>query len=1368
MTAGVKRSSSVTMTASDERPVGATDIPEKIETGNPINDDEVSGKETEQKTEEGRKGGPKDYFRIFTYASPADRVLYAIGFSGAIAVGAALPLMTLIFGKSTAEFNQQATGQDSATFTRNINKLVLYFVYLFAARFIIGYLCTLCVCIAAARTTCALRKDFMEKLLRQDIAHFDKEGSGSAASQVTTNGNRINQGIAEKLYTCFQGISLFFSGFIVALAVQWKLALIVMTIIPAIVLITGSCISLDAPIEARVTEIYSQASTLAQDAISSIRTIHAFGAQKKIVDKYETYLQRAHKEGNKKSVLYGVLFSGQTFLVMSGTALAFWQGFRMFQSGEIDDVGTVFTVVLSIVLGATATLLIFPQFQALTNASSAAGELFSVIDSPSTLDPLSDKGLQPSNCLGEIAIHDLRFSYPARPSAQVLRGLNLSIPAGKTTALVGPSGCGKSTLVGLLERWYNPASGQILFDGRDITEYNTKWLRSNIRLIQQEPTLFQGTIYENIAKGLIGDQKDLPHQRQMEMIYEACKNSNAHDFIDALPEGYDTQVGERASMLSGGQRQRIAIARSIVSNPKVLLFDEATSALDPRAEKVVQSALNRVSKNKTTLIIAHKLATVMAADNIVVMKDGLVFEQGTHLELLERDGLYAAMVRAQDLGTKANDEDLQKELIETENVEEKLNRKVTLQRTQSQYDTTALEREVEQLAAGTLDYSLLKCVWIMLKENIDLYYWYAATIIGGIIGGGTYPAQAIIFSRLVRVFTLQGSEAQDEANFWALMFFVLAIANLFAYFSIGLACNGIGQTLTHRYRREMIERIISFDQDFFDRPENSSGALTSKMSSAPTSLQELMSANLGLMFNILVNIIGSSIMGIAFGWKLGLTLVFGGLTIIVAAGYYRIRLDQKLEAAIEKQFSASAGLATESVTSIRTVSMLTLETSILNQYSDTLHAITSKVIRNLVFALVPYALSQSADFLVMALGFWYGSQLIAKSEYNVSQFFVIFIAIVFGGQGVAQFFSYSTSITKAKGSANYILWLRTIKPKIGESDETEGKGPSSDGTIAMENVEFRYKQRNASKVLRGISMKIEPGTFAAFVGPSGCGKSTVVSLLLRFYDPITGRITLDDQDISLLSPQLYRRYMSLVQQEPPLYLGSVRENIALGLEHEPSDQEVHEACRQANALEFITSLPEGLNTPCGSKGLQFSGGQRQRIAIARALIRQPRLLLLDEATSALDTQSERIVQKALDEAAMTRTTIAVAHRLSTIRHADIIFVMEDGKVAEMGTHEELQKLRGRDATGGRALAVRPKSTITMPISKKARIQREHKAAEKAGTRAPVKANGLPVKAPKPTSILTRSAVPELPERNGVNKQAADGGPRTHTRPEVVD
>ncbi len=995
------------------------------------------------------------------------------------------------------------------------------------------------------------------------------------------------------------------------------------------------------------------------------------------MNRYDEYLQTAHKEGNKKSLLFGILFSAQTFLVMSGTALAFWEGFRLFQSGEIDNVGTVFTVVLSVTLGATSTMLVLPQLQSITNASSAASELFSIIDKPSLLDPLSPEGMQPTSFTGEIQIRDLRFAYPTRPTAQVLQGLDLSIPAGKMTALVGPSGCGKSTLVGLLERWYQPASGQILVDGHDIAEYNTKWLRSNFRLVQQEPILFQGTIFQNVAKGFIGEQQNLSEEAQMELVQEACLASNAHDFIERLPEGYNTQVGERASMLSGGQRQRVAIARSIISDPKVLLLDEATSALDPRAERVVQDALHRVSAKKTTLIIAHKLATVMAADSIAVMTSGKVIEQGTHSELLEHDGLYAAMVRSQDLGAEAGEPEFREEPEEGDDVKEALDRPLTLQRTESEALAKDSGREVEHLSAGTVGYSLGKCIWIMLKEHPDLYLWYLVIVFGGLIGGGTYPAQAIIFSRLINVFTLQGSQAKDQADFYALMFFVLAIANLFGYFGIGWACNTIGQAFTHRVRREMIERMVYFDQDFFDRPENSSGSMTSKLSSVPTSLQELMAGNLGLILNLLVNIVSSSALGIVFGWKLGLAIVFGGLSLLVAAGYIRIRLDQKLEASTGERFASSAGLATEAVTSIRTLSSLTLEAPILREYNEVLGNIVAKVIPGLVVTLIPYALSQSIDFLIMGLGFWYGSRLIASGEYTTTQFFVIFIAVIFGGQGTAQFFSYTTSITKAKVAANYILWLRTIRANIRETDENRDRKPSGDGPIGVENIEFRYKQRDAAKVLRGISMKIEPGTHAAVVGPSGCGKSTIISLLERFYDPTSGRITLNGDDISLMSPFAYRRYMSLVQQEPPLYLGSVRENIAIGLEYEPSEEEVHEACRQANALDFVSSLPEGLSTPCGSKGLQFSGGQRQRIAVARALIRKPRLLLLDEATSALDTQSERIVQKALDEVALSRTTIAVAHRLSTIRHADVIFVMEDGKIAEIGTHEELQRLKGR-------------------------------------------------------------------------------------------
>ena len=274
------------------------------------------------------------------------------------------------------------------------------------------------------------------------------------------------------------------------------------------------------------------------------------------------------------------------------------------------------------------------------------------------------------------------------------------------------------------------------------------------------------------------------------------------------------------------------------------------------------------------------------------------------------------------------------------------------------------------------------------------------------------------------------------------------------------------------------------------------------------------------------------------------------------------------------------------------------------------------------------------------------------------------------------------AISKATGAANYILWLRSLRPTMQMYDENKDHAPKdSDRRIDFDNVDFHYAQRKAL-VLKDLAMNIQPGQFAAFVGPSGCGKSTMVSLLERFYDPTSGTILVADQAVSTFSPRIYRNQISLVQQEPTLFQGSVRDNIALGVDDieqktPTTEEHIIDACKQANAWDFIQTLPEGLSTRCGSRGLQFSGGQKQRIAIARALIRKPRLLLLDEATSALDTESERIVQAALERAAEGRTTVAVAHRLSTIKDADVIFVFGEGRIVETGTHKELLGRRGK-------------------------------------------------------------------------------------------
>ncbi|KAJ3130853.1 Multidrug resistance protein 1 [Physocladia obscura] len=1161
-----------------------------------------------------------------------------------------------------------------------------------------------------------IREEYLAAVLRQDVGWFDKTQTGEVTTRMTGDIIVIQDGISDKVAIVFQSGSSFVAGFIIAFAKGWRLALVLCCAFP---LLGGAATLMGAAVSKRKgegSEAYAEAGAIAQEVLSSLRTVTSFGGQKRELARYSEKLKIAERKGTRGAISSG-LATGVAFMIIFATySLGFWYGGQLIPNTMSS--GQVITVFFSIIVGAFSLGLMGPSLAAISSATGVAGKIFETIDRESPIDPFSTKGITPdSQCAGEVKFVNVNFHYPQRSDVPILKSFSLTVPAGNTVALVGASGSGKSTVVKLIERFYDVIDGSVTVDGVDVREINIGWLRKQIGIVSQEPVLFDRTIRENLLLGMTDNHPELEHTKEQldKMIENACKVANAWDFIQALPDGINTNVGESGGMMSGGQKQRIAIARAVMRDPKILLLDEATSALDTESERIVQAALDSASINRTTIVIAHRLSTIKNADLIVVMGNGEIIEQGTHNQLLDKNGAYSTLVSAQALreaqkattssdsasstitfsgtpritahldATPAADDDgfLVVDLPITRKEGDAVTLRMETNAVDKSVHTRREKKKVEEEKKKLIEKERLKRGLPFGRLYLmNLSEWWLL-LLGSIMSVGNgivFPMFSLIFSQIITVF---GNPNDDDRNsgirFWSLMFVTISLGS-FVVNSVSISAFGTaGERLTFKIRQRTFEALLRQEIAFFDDEKHSTGIICGQLAEDAFQVQGLVGQSMATLVQLLASMVAGMIIAFASGWQLTL-VVLATVPLIGMAGQLQMSMMTGFGSKTKEAYEDASNISNEAIDQIRTVMTLTKEQMFLDIYKANIKEPHATAIKGGLVAAIGFGLGQAVIFLTYALAFYAGSEFVMKGIMDAPNVLKVMFAVIFTAISLGQATSLAPNYVKAKLAALNIFDLLDRTSRI---DPTSKEGivvshESVKGIAEVKDGVFNYPARPDVPVLQKVSVRALPGQTVALVGASGSGKSTVIGLLERWYDLHEGTTAIDEKNVRDWNLANVRSHMALVGQEPVLFNLSIRENIAYGaMNGVASQEEIEAAAKKANIHDFVSTLPEGYNTVVGSKGGQISGGQKQRIAIARALIREPKLLLLDEATSALDAESEKVVQEALDAASEGRTTIVIAHRLSTIQNADHIVVVKMGQVIEQGTYNELVHSNGQ-------------------------------------------------------------------------------------------
>ncbi|CAN6230656.1 unnamed protein product [Urochloa humidicola] len=1226
------------------------------------------GKDGPPETEEKTVPVLRSFASVFMHADSVDVALMVLGLAGAIVDGMSTPIVLLLVSRI---FNDAGSGPDRLQqFRSRMNENARNLLILAAANWIMAFLEAYCWTRTAERQASRMQVRYLKAVLRQDVEYFDLNAGATSEviASVSNDSLAVQDALSEKVPNFVVNIATFLGSYVVGFALLWRLTLVglpaaLLLIIPGFLygrILIG--------LARQIREQYTRPGAIAEQAMSSVRTVYSFVAESRATAQFSDALKESARLGIKQGLAKGVAI-GSSGISCAIYAFNVWYGSRLVMDHGYKG-GTIYAVCTVIIIGGTTLGTGLSNLKYFAEAGAAAERMLEVIRRVPKIDSESNTGEDLATIIGEVEFKNVEFCYPSRPENLIFARFSLHVPAGHTVALVGSSGSGKSTVIALLERFYDPSAGQVTLDGVDIRRLRLKWLRAQMGLVSQEPALFATSIRENILFG----KEDATEEE----VIAAAKAANAHNFISQLPQGYDTQVGEHGVQMSGGQKQRIAIARAIIKSPKILLLDEATSALDTNSERVVQEAVELASTGRTTIVIAHRLSTIRNGDIIAVMQFGEVKELGSHDELIaNKNGLYSSLVHLQQT----------KESMDTEEVGGTGNTPVTRQSSSHGMSNrlSTASGSIITLSMGNAkpnDENTTQKLPVpsfkkLLMLNVPEWKQVLMGSFSAIVFGGVQPVSAYAMGSIVSIyFSTDHEEIKNQTRIYSLLFVGLAVVsfliNIVQHYNFG----AMGEYLTNRIREHMMSKILTFEIGWFDRAENSSGAICSQLANDASIVRSLVGDRMSLVIQTASAVLIACIMSLAIAWRLALVMIVVQPLIIICFYARRVLLKTMSKKSIQAQSECSK-LAVEAVANLRTVTVFSSQDRILRLFEQAQEGPCKENIRQSWFAGLALGTSMSLLRCVWALTFWYGGILMAEHRISSKALFQTFLILITTGRVIADAGSMTTDLAKGADAVTSVFAILDRETQI-DPDDPEGYKPEKvKGEVDIREIDFAYPSRPDVIIFKGFSLSIQPGKSTALVGQSGSGKSTIIGLIERFYDPLVGSVEIDGRDIKTYNLRALRKHIGLVSQEPILFSGTIKENIVYGTET-ASEEEIESAARYANAHDFISSLKDGYDTWCGERGVQLSGGQKQRIAIARAILKNPAILLLDEATSALDSHSEMVVQEALDRVLVGRTSVVVAHRLSTIQNCDVITVLEKGIVLETGTHASLM---GRGSAG---------------------------------------------------------------------------------------